>query len=840
MDSDSVQAKGIKALSTLGEITDQTHDLQTKYAASRFTPERYLDENEREWLALDEMCRSRPWATRKDEIYEYPFRQPTEDMMKVEGKWKGWAGERKNTRGEIVGEKIKQVIIPQEFPPDYRVILFTPEFGNDRSFDTENWSYLEPENKVDVWVISWQGWNNVEEMIDQVQHTLLSFADAVSTTWFGQGVGALVAYELLKMLDNRNDQSPNLPVSLVVCDCPAPHLFAENYKPFDMDGFSEAKKSDKIAGLQAKVIEDDSKIIKEYTFKHGDNKGLPIPITALCHDGNPNAPEDSVKEWEAYSKEDKFEFVDPLEEEEVEMEEYLRGKGYALNIDPAVVATCTQHNEEFRRRLFEEYADIGPTDGDIPEEIDDMVIGCGINGLTIGMSLAKSGKNVYCFDKYHEIGGIWSFYANDYSRVNTSEIGYRITQPEGRWARCNEDHTPRYYIMKDFYQNTADHLYGKCRLKMEITKVDSPERKGDPYIVHYKNLTTGKESTIKAVAVHWAINRRLGAQRVITYPGLDRFKGKELYGYAGENKGLVFWAKDAIVVGAGAFAFENVRTVIEHGSKMCTMLCRRHGTASPKWIDQLAFFRPRDEFFGLHKAADMISFEAWRNCYVKGGIQTPTCWDEGLLKPHNHTISTSDLVFIGAFHGMFSLVQGEIKEYRADGRGVDLLDGTTLDCDYVIKCTGFHFETGVERMTGCSKMYPWHQLRKNMFYFGEPLLDGGQFGGGKGTISTEEQDKGKPDEALVKKGYEVLHNAGYQYKHLIARHNPFGSGVGGPLQVFSNYIVWMRDHPDEQDALLEVAGAPAQSTTELWASQQGVHQALVGMKVASHVAKAVE
>lgn len=98
-----------------------------------------------------------------------------------------------------------------------------------------------------------------------------------------------MAYELLKILDKRKDQSPNLPVSLVVCDCPAPHLFSDNYKPYDMDGWSEARKSDKIAGAQGKIVDNDIKMMKQYTFKH-NNKDLPIPITALCHEGNPNAP----------------------------------------------------------------------------------------------------------------------------------------------------------------------------------------------------------------------------------------------------------------------------------------------------------------------------------------------------------------------------------------------------------------------------------------------------------------------------------------------------------------------------------------------------------------------
>lgn len=35
--------------------------------------------------------------------------------------------------------------------------------------------------------------------------------------------------------------------------------------------------------------------------------------------------------------------------------------------------------------------------------------------------MAESGKSFVVFDRYHKIGGVWEFYGNDCSRVNTSE-----------------------------------------------------------------------------------------------------------------------------------------------------------------------------------------------------------------------------------------------------------------------------------------------------------------------------------------------------------------------------------------------------------------------------------
>ena len=33
----------------------------------------------------------------------------------------------------------------------------------------------------------------------------------------------------------------------------------------------------------------------------------------------------------------------------------------------------------------------------------------------------EASKSLVVFDRYHIIGGVWEFYGNDYSRVNTSE-----------------------------------------------------------------------------------------------------------------------------------------------------------------------------------------------------------------------------------------------------------------------------------------------------------------------------------------------------------------------------------------------------------------------------------
>lgn len=94
----------------------------------------------------------------------------------------------------------------------------------------------------------------------------------------------------------------------------------------------------------------------------------------------------------------------------------------------------------------------------------------------------------------------------------------------------------------------------------------------------------------------------------------------------------------------------------------------------------------------------------------------PLACQDGLLKPNNHTISVSDVAFIAGFHGLFELRVGEINRFREDGLGVELKDGSMLDVNMIIKCTGFHLNDEVPRLTGFTKMQPYGLLDFNMNY----------------------------------------------------------------------------------------------------------------------------
>eukprot|EP00747_Dinoflagellata_sp_TGD_P055755 gnl/TRDRNA2_/TRDRNA2_149708_c0_seq1.p1 gnl/TRDRNA2_/TRDRNA2_149708_c0~~gnl/TRDRNA2_/TRDRNA2_149708_c0_seq1.p1 ORF type:complete len:443 (-),score=86.80 gnl/TRDRNA2_/TRDRNA2_149708_c0_seq1:84-1370(-) len=425
-------------------------------------------------------------------------------------------------------------------------------------------------------------------------------------------------------------------------------------------------------------------------------------------------------------------------------------------------------------------------------------------------------------------------WGNDFSRVNTSEIGYRLVVQEGAVVRPNEDHTPKKCIIRDARTKAARHCFGKYRLHMDVLKCDKED--DGTFTILARNIKDGTETKFRTKSVSFHVNRRIGKKRIVDYPGSDKFRGKIVYGMGNEVKAIDFWKKKVLVVGMGAFAFENARTAIEKGAQSVTLMGRRSGSCCPKFIDMIAFLRPLDKNLNTNKAGNMISFDGWKQCYLDAKLKTPECWDEGLLKPDGHTISVSDVVYIAGFHGMSDIKVGEIKNITGDGMGVDLKDGSTINTDVIIKCTGFHLNGDVETITGKNRMYPDGLLAYNMNYGAEPLLDAGQFGGSaKGYREMEQYER--PTDEQIGQGLEKSVKQGFNGDYLLPKANPFGSGQGGAWAYLPQYWDWLLSHPEEQKAMLKYSGEAPMAMSEIWASQVGKLQWLIMSRILAAVGK---
>jgi len=869
------------SLLKFNDIMDEQVKGQRERTIKRATMNQWLDENENEWALFDKMCRSRPWATNVDKPFPYPFKEATREMRDAgEALWIGDTEEsleeegRRSTRREAPNDVLTNIVPVKEYPPLTRVLLFTPEFGSSEAYADGAWGELQPRGSVDVWTVTWQGWTNFEDMIIEVYRLVETFADGVSTVWFGHSMGAIVMYECLKKMHTR--QAPCLPVAVFASGCPAPHLFGTAYRPqeahpwlanlkipYDFNKITaeqtETLRSDfsipiehvledevetqiyygiqppqyavdkvaltlpRLTRKQATAFMTDRQLLNTYSCSYqGADRPILVPLVVFRSDCDELVPEESVDAWKEYTTAS-FEVVALEDLEDSELLSPM-GHGFARRPPQALLKKVSEVAKAYciKKDINDPsmLPDIGPTNGPLPESIDVVIVGAGITGICSAREFVKQGFSVVLLDKTQAVGGIWRHYANIYSRVNTSEVGYRIIDQEGPTARPNQDHSPTHDIMRDIHTVLAKHAYGCARCGWEVVKTE--KQADDTWVVTAKGVQGQGEHKIHCKFVLFAVNRRIGKRRDVVFKDETNFRGDICYGYANELTHLKFWGKRVIIVGAGAFAFENLRTALEHGAKHVTILGRRSGSTCPKWIDMIAFMRPTDEHYNTNRGGNMISFEAWRKCYEDAGLDPPECWEEGLLKPHNHTVSVSDLVFVAGFHGMTNLKVGEIDRFRSDGHGVILKDGSQMDVDIVIKCTGFHLNEQVPKITGKSHMYPSSLVDFNMAYIAEPLLDGGQFGSSKGKEDSEELKKTGVDEILQRHQDKLVHLPKRIQDQFVMRGNPFGSGYAGGLLTQGAFTAWLAANPDKQRDVLEGGGEPRMDIVKYWASFSGI------------------
>merc|ERR1711971_1440788 len=151
-------------------------------------------------------------------------------------------------------------------------------------------------------------------------------------------------------------------------------------------------------------------------------------------------------------------------------------------------------------------------------------------------------------------------------------------------------------------------------------------------------------------------------------------------------------------------------------------------------------------------------------------------------------------------------------------------DGSSLDCDIVIKATGFHLNEEVPKITGNDKIYAFDLLDFNLNYGAEPLLDGGQFGSAKGKTgsTTDGQheamvgDPGHMDQASIAEGMAEVERL--QIPDFQVRANPFGSAYVGGMLRSTYFFKWLVENEEHQRILLESGGAPTSSAVQLWVS----------------------
>jgi len=348
----------------------------------------------------------------------------------------------------------------------------------------------------------------------------------------------------------------------------------------------------------------------------------------------------------------------------------------------------------------------------LPKKVDVLIIGAGITGLYAAMRLAEKQISFAVVEERDIIGGIWSKFANTTSLVNTSEGAYRLLEKD---FRSNSDHSSTREILEDLRHIAGTH----SDQLFTGTKATYFRRTENGYETQ---VAVGTETTIvSSKGLILAINDRVGTPRKIEWPSQETFRGEIRSGTSDDTQGIHWKDKKVVVVGMGAFAVENVRTALEHGAKEVTVLCRRHGTICPKIIDYLNFATPYDENFQHDKKSNIRNMMLWKKLYDLAGATAPECW-MGKIKHEGHTISVSDIWFIGHHLEVLKTVTGSVSSLYEDGVIVD--DGQKIEADLIVNCVGFHrMSPVVKEMCDYKEMYNNNYIDKDLMYLADAYID---------------------------------------------------------------------------------------------------------------------
>lgn len=385
-----------------------------------------------------------------------------------------------------------------------------------------------------------------------------------------------------------------------------------------------------------------------------------------------------------------------------------------LTVDKADKATVENRLRKYaaEKLAFDEARLTFPHPGPLPETVDVMIIGAGMTGLYAAKILKEKNLSVCIVEKRNEIGGIWSKYANATSQVNSSEPAYRLIFGK---TRTNRDHSFTREVLDDLSA-----LAGEVSDSLFLnTSADHIDKTGQGYQTRISQ--GGKQVTVRSKGVILAINDRVGEPRLIQWPNQHVFKGDIMTGISNNTQTYDWNGKHVVVIGMGAFAIENVRTALEGGASHVTVVCRRHGTICPKIIDYLNFSTPYNDTFEHDKKNNMRNMLLWKKLYDLSGATQPECW-MGKIKHTGHTISVSDIWFVGHYLKKISTVTGSITDMTE--KGVIVNGEKRIEADTVVNCVGFFRNAGlVKNICDYSRMTNVNFIDKDFMYLADAYID---------------------------------------------------------------------------------------------------------------------
>ena len=311
------------------------------------------------------------------------------------------------------------------------------------------------------------------------------------------------------------------------------------------------------------------------------------------------------------------------------------------------------------------------------------IIGAGSSGVAALKALRERELDVTCFEASDRVGGLWV-----YKNSNGMSAAYRSLHINTSRARMEYADFPMPATYPDFPHHTqiaeyfdayVDHFGFRDRITFD-TRVMRAERLADGRweVSTDRGDTRSYDALVVANGHHWDARWPEPA-----FPGHERFAGVQMHShdYAGDDPDL-FRDKSVVVLGMGNSAMD-IAVEASFLARDVYLAARRGAWVIPKYI----LGRPMDSMqasaripFAIRRRAQEALLRLVVGDMERYGLPKP---DHRFLEAHP---TVSDDVLSRLAHGEIA-PKPNIAELTE--RTVRFADGSEIDADVVVYCTGY-------------------------------------------------------------------------------------------------------------------------------------------------------
>ena len=318
---------------------------------------------------------------------------------------------------------------------------------------------------------------------------------------------------------------------------------------------------------------------------------------------------------------------------------------------------------------------------ELPPDSRVCVIGAGSSGIATAKILNERGIDFDCFELSDRVGGNWVW--GNTNGLSASYTSLHINTSRKRMEFSDfpmPEHLPefaRHDQIAKYFDDYVDHFGFRDRITFGVGVDHVEPLDEDGFDV---TLTTGETRHYDAVCVanghHWDPRWPEPA-----FPGSDTFEGEQIHSheYIDESQ---LQGKRVVVVGMGNSAMDIAVDASYHSE--ATWLSARSGVhVIPKYV----FGRAYDQFAGHERVPGWLRWPIARTLFKastgpmeKYGLPEP---DHKFAQAHP---TMSSRILDRLAHGA---ITPKPNIARLDGNEVEFTDGTRVEADLVIYCTGY-------------------------------------------------------------------------------------------------------------------------------------------------------